>query len=185
MQGLQDHFLLAMPHLDDEQFAGTVSYLCDHDDKGTLGLIINQPLALTLKGLFDQLELGGEGSRHADLTVFYGGPVHKDRGFILHRGQAADWDSSLQVTPDIALTTSMDILHALAEDRGPDEVLVCLGCAGWESNQLAQELKDNTWLTVEATPDILFHAPPAERLELAARSLGVDLSLLSREAGHG
>ncbi|MCM2972650.1 YqgE/AlgH family protein [Larsenimonas suaedae] len=185
MNGLQDHFLLAMPHLDDGHFAGTISYLCDHDDKGTLGLIINQPLALTLGGLLEQLEIDGSHSRHKDETVLYGGPVHKDRGFILHRGQAADWDSSLQVTPDIALTTSMDILHALADNHGPDEMLICLGCAGWESDQLAKELKDNTWLTVEATADILFNTPPEARLDSAARHLGVDLHLLSREAGHG
>ena len=167
--GLKDHFLLAMPHLEDPNFAGSLAYLCDHDEKGTMGVIINRPLELTL-------------DRNA--PVYYGGPVHKDRGFILHRGSSADWDSSIQVTEEIALTTSMDMLQALAAGRGPEHFLVCLGCAGWESGQLEAELLDNAWLTVEGRSDILFEVPPEQRLGAAAGILGIDLNLMAREAGH-
>ncbi|KAA0010202.1 YqgE/AlgH family protein [Billgrantia pellis] len=182
--GLRHHFLLAMPHLEDPNFAGSLSYLCDHDENGTMGVIVNRPLDISLDALFEQLELEGDDSPHRNAPVYYGGPTHKDRGFILHRGSSEPWDSSIQVDDDIALTTSMDILLALAAGRGPEEFLVCLGCAGWEAGQLEQELKDNAWLTVEGDGDILFKVPPEQRLGAAAGILGVDLNLMSREAGH-
>jgi putative transcriptional regulator len=182
--GLKDHFLLAMPHLEDANFAGSLSYLCDHDEKGTMGVIVNRPLELTLEALFEQLELGGEESPHRNTPVYYGGPVHKDRGFILHRGSSTPWDSSIQVTEELALTTSMDMLQALAAGEGPEDFLICLGCAGWEAGQLEQEILDNAWLTVEGRSDILFEVPPEQRLGAAAGILGVDLNLLTREAGH-
>ncbi|GEK73184.1 MULTISPECIES: YqgE/AlgH family protein [Halomonas] len=185
MQSLKNHFLMAMPHLEDPNFAGTLSYLCDHDDKGTMGVIVNHPMEeLTLEALFEQLELECSTSPHLSAPVYYGGPVHKDRGFILHEGDSQQWDSSLQVTDDIALTTSMDVLEALAAGRGPEKFLVCLGCAGWESGQLEQELMDNTWLTVEGRADVLFEVPPEQRLSASANLLGVDLNLMTREAGH-
>ncbi|WP_043531071.1 YqgE/AlgH family protein [Litchfieldella xinjiangensis] len=184
MQSLKNHFLLAMPHLEDSQFAGTLSYLCDYDDNGTMGVMVNRPLDITLDALFDQLDLGGEDSPHNDAPVYYGGPVHRDRGFILHRGSSEPWDSSIQVTEDIALTTSMDMLQALAAGKGPKDFLVCLGCAGWESGQLEEELKENTWLTVEGRAEVLFDVPTEQRLNAAAGILGIDLNLMSREAGH-
>ena len=161
--GLKHQFLLAMPHLEDPHFAGTLSYLCDHDENGTMGVIVN---------------------KHRHAPVYYGGPTHKDRGFILHRGSSSQWDSSIQVDEDIALTTSMDILLELAAGRGPKAFLVCLGCAGWGAGQLAEELKENAWLTVEADADILFTLPAEQRLNAAAGILGVDLNLITREAGH-
>ncbi|HSP58575.1 MAG TPA: YqgE/AlgH family protein [Halomonas sp.] len=182
--GLKNHFLLAMPHLEDPNFAGSLSYLCDHDENGTMGVIVNRPLELTLDALFEQLELDGDESPHRQAPVYYGGPVHKDRGFILHRGDSAPWDSSIQVAEDIALTTSMDILQALAAGTGPEQFLVCLGCAGWESGQLEQELLDNAWLTVDGRTDVLFDVPAEQRLGAAAGILGVDLNLMTREAGH-
>lgn len=182
--GLKHQFLLAMPHLEDPHFAGTLSYLCDHDENGTMGVIVNKPLEITLDALFEQLELGGEESPHRHAPVYYGGPTHKDRGFILHRGSSSEWDSSIQVDEDIALTTSMDILLELAAGRGPKAFLVCLGCAGWGAGQLADELKENAWLTVEAEADILFTLPAEQRLSAAAGILGVDLNLITREAGH-
>ncbi|WP_346797005.1 YqgE/AlgH family protein [Halomonas sp. Bachu 37] len=184
MQSLKDHFLLAMPHLEDPNFSASLAYLCDHDDNGSMGVIVNRPMEITLEALFDQLELGGERSPHRDTPVYYGGPMHKDRGFILHRGSSDAWDSSIQVTPEIALTTSMDMLQALAEGRGPEHFLVCLGCAGWEAGHLEEELKENTWLTVQGRADVLFDVPPAERLTGAAAILGVDLNLMTRDAGH-
>ncbi|MFC2991719.1 MULTISPECIES: YqgE/AlgH family protein [Halomonas] len=182
--GLKDHFLLAMPHLEDPNFAGSLSYLCDHDENGTMGVIVNRPLELTLESLFEQLELGGEESPHRNAPVYYGGPVHKDRGFILHRGASTRWDSSIQVTEALSLTTSMDMLQALAAGEGPEDFLVCLGCAGWEAGQLEQEILENAWLTVEGRSDILFEVPPEQRLLAAAGILGVDLNLMTREAGH-
>lgn len=184
MQTLKHHFLLAMPHLEDPNFAGSLSYLCDHDENGTMGVIVNRPLDLTLDALFEQLDIDGEESPYCEAPVYYGGPVHKDRGFILHRGSSEPWDSSIQVADDIALTTSMDMLHALGAGQGPRDFLVCLGCSGWEAGQLETEIKDNAWLTVEGRADILFDAPPEQRLNSAAGILGIDLNLMSREAGH-
>ncbi|MHB0774959.1 YqgE/AlgH family protein [Halomonas sp. WWR20] len=185
MQSLKNHFLLAMPHLEESEFGGTLTYLCDHDDNGTLGVIVNRPLELTLEALFDQLDLESEHSPHREAPVYYGGPVNNDRGFILHRGSAAPWDSSLQVSDEIALTTSMDMLSAIAEGRFDDDFIVCLGCAGWQGGQLEDELKQNAWLTVEGQAAILFATPPEQRLTAAAGILGVDLNLMTREAGHG
>lgn len=184
MQSLKHHFLLAMPHMEDAHFASSLVYLCDHDDNGCMGVIVNRPLEITLDALFDQLSLGGERSLHRNAPVYYGGPMHKDRGFILHRGNSQEWDSSIQVNDDIALTTSMDILQALANNSGPEHFLICLGCAGWDVGQLENELKENTWLTVDAAPSVLFETPPAERLSAAAGILGVDLNLMTRDVGH-
>nr|WP_299245219.1 YqgE/AlgH family protein [uncultured Halomonas sp.] len=184
MQSFRNHFLLAMPHLEDPHFAGSLSYLCDHDDNGTMGVIVNRPLELSLDNLLEQLELDASECHFRNLPVHYGGPTHKDRGFILHRGSSQPWDSSLQVAEDIALTTSMDILQAIAAGKGPEKFLVCLGCCGWEAGQLEKELLDNTWLTVEAQPGVLFDLPPEQRLSAAAGILGVDLTLMTSQAGH-
>jgi putative transcriptional regulator len=184
MQSLRNHFLLAMPHLEDPNFAGSLSYLCDHDDNGTMGVIVNRPMELTLDALFEQLDLDAGECSVRDMPVCFGGPTHKDRGFILHRGSSEPWDSSLQVAEGVALTTSMDVLQAIARGQGPEHFLVCLGCCGWQSGQLEHELKDNTWLTVEAQPNILFDLPAEQRLNAAAGVLGVDLNLLTSQAGH-
>ena len=184
MQSLKHHFLMAMPHQDDPNFAGSLIYLCDHDHNGCMGVIANRPLEITLDALFEQLELGGDNSPYRNSPVYYGGPMHKDRGFILHTGDSQAWDSSLQVEDNISLTTSMDILQALANGEGPEQFLVCLGCAGWEVGQLEEELKENAWLTVEGQASVLFDTPPAERLTAAAGILGVDLNLMTRDAGH-
>ncbi|WP_417330242.1 YqgE/AlgH family protein [Halomonas cupida] len=185
MQSLRNHFLMAMPHLEDPNFAGTLSYLCDHDEKGTMGVIVNKPTDLTLEALFEQLEIEAVDGPNRQAPVYFGGPVHKDRGFILHHGQAEEWDSSLQVTEELALTTSMDMMQALASGEGPEKFIVCLGCAGWESGQLENELMDNAWLTVEGRQEVIFETPPEQRLTASAGLLGVDLNLMTREAGHG
>lgn len=184
MQSLRNHFLLAMPHLEDPNFAGSLSYLCDHDDNGTMGLIVNHPLELTLDALLEQLDLDATECPSRNMPVYYGGPVHKERGFILHRGDSQSWDSSLQVADNVALTTSMDMLQAIAAGRGPEKFLVCLGCCGWQAGQLEKEIMDNTWLTVEAQPEVIFDLPPEQRLNAAAGILGVDLNLLSSQVGH-
>ncbi|WP_280564852.1 MULTISPECIES: YqgE/AlgH family protein [unclassified Chromohalobacter] len=184
MQSLKHHFLLAMPHLDDPNFKGTLTYICDHDENGTMGVVVNRPMELTLDALLEQLELDASECPQRDLPVYYGGPVHKDRGFILHRGSNLPWDSSLQVAEDLALTTSMDMLKAIAEGRGPEDFIVCLGCTAWQAGQLEDELKQNTWLTVEGDASILFDVHSEQRLNAAAGILGVDLNLMTREAGH-
>jgi putative transcriptional regulator len=184
MQSLKNHFLLAMPHMDEANFAGSLVYLCDHDDNGSMGVIANRPLDITLDALFEQLELGGSQSLHRNAPVYYGGPMHKDRGFILHRGNSDDWDSSVQVTDELTLTTSMDILQALASNEGPERFIVCLGCAGWDVGQLEDEIKDNAWLTIEGESSVLFETPPAERMTAAAGILGIDLNLMTPDAGH-
>lgn len=186
MQGMRDHFLLAMPQLEDENFAGSLVYLCDHDSKGLLGVIVNRPLALTLGDLFGQLELDDHDAPLAvrQQTVLFGGPVHNDRGFVLHRGRAADWSSSLQVTNEVALTTSLDILQALADGNGPKDFLVCLGCAGWEEAQWVDEVKANAWLTLPAVSSVLFDTDIDSRCEAAALAQGMDLTRLSQQMGH-
>ncbi|WP_416885159.1 YqgE/AlgH family protein [Marinospirillum sp.] len=183
MNTLRDHFLLSMPLLDDPHFADSLTYLCEHGEQGALGLIVNQPLELTLGELLDQMDLPSCYGRHAHAPIYRGGPVHQERGFVLHTG-AAQWKSSLAVTPLISLTTSVDILEALAEGEGPAQFLIALGCAGWQANQLEQELIDNTWLTCPAWPEVLFDLPPAQRRKAAAQSLGVNLDLLTGQAGH-
>ncbi|WP_110685588.1 YqgE/AlgH family protein [Salinicola aestuarinus] len=183
-QSLKHQFLMAMPHLEDPNFAGTLTYLCDYDDDGTLGVVVNRPSDFTLKGLFEQLEIESEPGPHNEVIVYNGGPTYRDRGFILHRGNADDWDSSIQVADDIALTTSMDMLHAIAKRKGPEHYIVALGCASWKPGQLEDELKQNTWLTADGAAGILFDQPAEQRLSAAAGSLGVDLNLMTRDAGH-
>lgn len=186
MQSMHNHFLLAMPQLDDDNFADALVYLCDHDDKGILGVMINRPLALSVGELLAQLSLDTHNASEAVLsgTVLYGGPVHHDRGFVLHNDPGARWSSSLQVTDQVALTTSLDILNAIANGDGPEQFLICLGCAGWEVDQWVDEIKANTWLTVPGTPEILFDTDVADRREAAAHLLGIDLAQLSNSVGH-
>ncbi|MGJ8524268.1 hypothetical protein R84981_002993 [Carnimonas sp. R-84981] len=185
MHGLRHHFLIAMPQLADDNFSNSLVYVCDDDEKGVLGVIVNRPLTLTVGGLLEKLELRVEPSVRVDMPVLYGGPVHTDRGFIVHRGLASDWESSLQVSDDIALTTSMDMLNAIARGVGPDEFVMLMGCAGWQVPQLTDELKDNAWLTVAADSKVIFDMPCDRRRDAAADLLGVNLDLLGSIAGHG
>lgn len=186
MQGMHDHFLLAMPQLDDDNFADALVYLCDHDANGILGIIVNRPLMLDVGELLAQLDLDTSNAPPQVLSqaVLYGGPVHHDRGFVLHTDPGERWSSSLQVTDRIALTTSLDILKALAQGKGPSQFLICLGCAGWEVDQWVDEVKANAWLTFPATPDILFETHVDQRRQAAAQSLGIDLMQLSSNVGH-
>lgn len=188
-QSFRNHFLIAMPHLEDPNFSGTVTYICEHNTEGALGIVINKPLnQLPVAELFAQLELPNPNSGLAEAEmlvpqILEGGPVHHERGFIVHTG-AARWDSSLQVTPEVALTTSVDILEAIANRQGPEQFLIALGCAGWDAGQLEKELQDNTWLTCPANLAVLFDTPVTEQLHAAAGLLGVDLTLLTSQAGH-
>lgn len=185
MHGLRNHFLIAMPQLADDNFSNSLVYVCDDGEQGVLGVIVNRPLTLTIGHLLEKLELDVADSVNADMPVLYGGPVHSDRGFIVHRGSASEWESSLQVSEEIALTTSMDMLNAIARGEGPEEFVMLMGCAGWQVPQLTEELKGNAWLTVAADSRVMFDTPSDRRRDAAAALLGVDLGLLGSIAGHG
>jgi len=184
---LANHFLIAMPSMADPNFSRTLTYICEHNAEGAVGIIINRPTDMRLGELFKRvaipLEAGLPTERFAHLPVYAGGPVQSDRGFVLHR-TTQQWQSSLKVTDDIALTSSRDILQAMGRGEQPADVLVTLGYAGWTAGQLEWELAQNTWLTVEASPYILFNVPSEERLAAAMRLLGIDFANLSEVAGH-
>jgi len=180
---LTNHFLIAMPGLADPNFFHTVTYICEHSDQGAMGIVINRPMELQLSDIFEQLEIAVTSPQPSRQPVYIGGPVQGDRGFVLHDSNSV-WDSTLKVTPEISVTTSLDILEAIAAGKGPDKVLVALGYAGWGSGQLEQELAQNAWLNGPADSDIIFNRPSQERWRAAAELLGVDLDLLSGEAGH-
>ncbi|WP_028303665.1 YqgE/AlgH family protein [Oceanospirillum maris] len=189
-QSLRNHFLIAMPHLEDTHFSGTVTYICEHNKEGALGIVINKTLAqLPVSELFAQLELPNPNSGLSESeeivpAIFEGGPVHHERGFIIHTGGSEKWESSMQVSDELALTTSVDILDAIANLQGPKQFLIALGCAGWEGGQLERELQENAWLTCPATLPVLFEAEPEQKLQAAAGLLGVDINLISSQAGH-
>lgn len=180
---LKHHFLIAMPHMADPRFVNSLIYLCDHNEDGAMGLVINQPSELHLADILDQLQPAVDRpGKIASFPVYNGGPVQTERGFVLHRGPQ-QWEASMDLG-QLQLTTSRDILLDMAHGIGPSEVLLALGYAGWDAGQLDQELADNVWLSCPADPHILFELPSEERLLAAARSLGIDLRLLTSQAGH-
>jgi putative transcriptional regulator len=184
---LANHFLIAMPAMADPNFSRTLTYICEHNADGAIGIIVNRPLDMNLAGLFDRVSIPLEdeqiGARFAELPVYFGGPVQTDRGFVLHR-PAGHWQSSLNVSEEIALTSSRDILQSMGSAGEPDEVLVSLGYAGWTAGQLEWELSQNSWLTVAAQAGIIFDVPAEERLPAAMQLLGIDFANLSEVAGH-
>lgn len=179
---LTRHFLIAMPAMQDASFSRTLTFVCEHNERGALGIVVNRPIDVTLSALFRQVEIPLERSLLAEQPVFYGGPVQLDHGFVLHR-PLGDWKSTLPVG-DIGLTTSRDILEAMARGEGPRDQLVAVGYAGWAPGQLEQEIIDNGWLTVKADVDLIFNLPPEARYDAAMHSLGVNPANLSEEAGH-
>jgi putative transcriptional regulator len=180
---LTNQFLVAMPAMSDPNFAQTVTLVCEHSSQGALGIVINRPLAMTLGEVFAQLGLDPSNSRLAGDPVLQGGPVQTDRGFVLH-SPGPRWDSTLPVSERLHLTTSRDVLDALARGEGPAEAVVALGYAGWDAGQLEAEMAQNAWLTVPADERLLFETPVAERWQAAGRLLGVNLLHLSSDAGH-
>jgi putative transcriptional regulator len=180
---LVDHFLISMPNMADPNFAGTVIYVCEHSEKGAMGVVINRPTELTYARLFDKIELALEIAPLADRAVFFGGPVQTDRGFVLHEPHGA-FNSSLYVGQQRALTTSKDVLESLGAGNGPHRVLITLGYSGWGAGQLESELAQNAWLTVAADTQIIFDTPPQERFTQAIALLGIDLARLSPVAGR-
>ena len=180
---LTGHFLIAMPSLDDGFFNHAVTYICEHDETGSFGIIINQETTLTLKQIIKEMKIDTEVDYNETQPVYIGGPVDQGRGFILHR-PTGNWQSTLKVNDRIALTTSKDILLAIATNKGPKDSIVALGYAGWTSGQLDDEIANNTWLSCPAEEQIIFDTPPEERWKAAAQLIGIDLTLLSNDTGH-
>jgi putative transcriptional regulator len=179
---LTSHFLIAMPAMSDPNFSRTLTFVCEHNERGALGIVVNRPIDVNLAALFRQVEIPLGTSPLADQPVFFGGPVQFDHGFVLHR-PVGTWKSTLPVG-EIGLTTSRDILEAMAAGSGPPQQLVALGYAGWAPGQLEDEILRNGWLTVKADIGLIFDVPPDARYEAAMKVLGVNTANLSEEAGH-
>ncbi len=183
---LTNQFLIAMPGMGDDTFSGAVVYLCEHTENGALGLVINKPIDIKLKNLFQKVDLSLDSEELAEQPVFYGGPVQTERGFVLHekQGDTPVYSSTLSIPGGLEMTTSKDVLEALSHGAGPRRLLVTLGYSGWAAGQLEDELGRNGWLTVDAVPEIIFDTPVAERYDRAVSLLGFDPRMLSQEAGH-
>jgi putative transcriptional regulator len=179
---LRDHFLIAMPGLNDSSFAHTVTYICEHSEQGAMGVVINMATPMLLKEIFEQMALSDQ-SELGGQIVMSGGPVQPERGFVLHSPDTK-WQSTLEISPDVSLTASRDIIAALAEGRGPKHSLIALGYAGWGEGQLEAEIAANSWLTVPADKDIIFNTPLEQRWTAAAQALGIDVNLIASTAGH-
>ena len=184
---LTNQFLIAMPGMADGTFEGTVVYLCEHTENGALGLVINKPIDIKLKNLFEKVELKLDRHELGEQPVYFGGPVQTERGFVLHEKRAAgsvQYSSTLSIRGGLEMTTSKDVLEALADGSGPPKVLITLGYSGWEAGQLERELGRNGWLTVDADPAVIFDTPIEQRYNRAVGLLGIDPRMLSQEAGH-
>ncbi|MEJ2418843.1 MAG: YqgE/AlgH family protein [Exilibacterium sp.] len=180
---LRNHFLIAMPSLQDPIFAHTITYVCEHSVEGAMGIVINHPLNLSLGEIFELLKLPSDTTSMGGQTVLSGGPVQIERGFVLHpAGQR--WESTVEISPEVSLTASRDIIVDLAAGKGPASALVALGYAGWSAGQLETEIAANAWLTVPADSHVIFDTPIEQRWTAAARHLGIDLNLISSCAGH-
>ena len=177
------HFLIAMPAMADQNFSHTLTYVCEHNEDGALGIVVNRPTEMTLSSLFEQIDVPLADNALRRIPVHFGGPVQVDRGFVLHR-PIGNWLSTLAVDDEIGLTTSKDVLEAVARGDGPKDVIVSLGYAGWSAGQLEHEIAQNAWLTVAADPEVLFETPVEARLPAAMRLLGIDFSRLSDAVGH-
>jgi putative transcriptional regulator len=180
---LSNHLLIAMPQLADPNFSQTVTLICEHGERGALGIVLNRPLPMTLSEVFEQMKIEPSDAKAAELTVLRGGPVHTDRGFVLHR-PGGEWDSTHKISESIQVTTSRDVLAAMASGSGPDKAFIALGYAGWEAGQLEREIRDNSWLAVPADDTVIFDLPYEERWPAALRLLGVEASQLAGFAGH-
>jgi putative transcriptional regulator len=191
---LTHHFLIAMPGLEDESFARSVIYLCEHSPRGALGLVINKPSDIKLKNLFEKVDLPLDRDDLAATPVFHGGPVQTERGFVLHEAVIATgreegnddsvYASTMAIPGGLEMTTSKDVLEAMSTGAGPRKVLVSLGYSAWGEGQLESELAENSWLTVGADPAVIFDTPVEQRYDKALALLGLQAWMLSPEAGH-
>jgi putative transcriptional regulator len=185
---LTNQFLIAMPGMADDTFAGAVVYLCEHTEKGALGLVINKPIDIKLRNLFEKVELSLDRKDLAEQPVYFGGPVQTERGFVLHEKLGGDgsspYTSTLAIPGGLEMTTSKDVLEAMSHGAGPRRVLVTLGYSGWGAGQLEDEIGRNGWLTVNASPEVIFDTPIEKRYDRALSLLGIDPRMLSQDAGH-
>lgn len=184
---LTNQFLIAMPSMADGNFAGAVVYMCEHTENGALGLVINRPIDIKLKNLFDKVDLHLDRDDLSERPVYFGGPVQTERGFVLHESLGEDgghYSSTLKIPGGLEMTTSRDVLEALSHGAGPKKVFITLGYAGWSAGQLEEEISRNGWLTVDAASDIIFDTPVEQRYDKALSLLGVERSFLMSEAGH-
>lgn len=191
---LTDHFLIAMPGIEDDLFGGSLVYVCEHNDKGALGLIVNKTTDITVQGLFERMDMQLPRPELAQLPVLMGGPLHQDRGFVLHDTEPAlsssrshkdfAYASSLSIPGGLAMTSSRDVMDDMSMGAGPRHALLALGCSSWDEGQLESELIANAWLTVKADPELLFHLPPAKRYARAFELLGIEPRSLAPFIGH-
>ena len=180
---LANQLLIAMPSVDDPDLERTVIYLCEHHVEGSVGLIINRPMQYPLGIVFDQLQIEPIRVQFAEQPLLYGGPIQPERGFVIHR-ETGSWRSSLELRDDVTVTTSNDIIRAIAKDTGPEHVMVTLGYVGWETGHLEQEILNNKWLVCPYKPELLYDLPYEQRWEAAGRSIGVNMLQLNSLAGH-
>jgi putative transcriptional regulator len=180
---LANQVLIALPALGDPHFARSVTLVCQHDGEGAMGVVVNRPSEYNLGDVLRQMDITCPDEALCAQQVLAGGPVHPERGFVLHDGPR-DWDSTLRISDDLAVTTSRDVLEAIAAGTGPDNAVVALGCAGWGAGQLEQELLDNSWLTAPVAPDLLFEVPLEARWQDAAGRIGVDMTRVADYSGH-
>ena len=183
MNYFNQQLLIAMPGMQDPNFNRGVTLMCQHTQDGALGITINRNSDLTLMDVLSQLNIACEDEAIANQPVLEGGPVQQERGFVLHT-PAGEWDSTSAVAPGIFVTTSRDILEAIAQNRGPEKYLVALGYAGWSAGQLEDELKENAWLNTSADSAIIFDSPINDRWSAAVESLGIDAAMLQPVGGH-
>ena len=189
---LSNQFLIAMPGMLDDSFAGTVVYLCEHSERGALGLMINKPTDIKLQGLFDKVELPLGRADLKDAPVFHGGPVQTERGFVLHEALQEEstekpepvYASTMMIPGGLDMTTSKDVLEDLASGSGPKRILVTLGYSAWAQGQLESEISENSWLIVHADPSVIFETPVDQRYDKALALLGLQAWMLSPDAGH-
>lgn len=184
---LTNQFLIAMPGMADGNFAGAVIYMCEHTENGALGLVINRPIDIKLKNLFDKVDLNLDREDLSERPVYFGGPVQTERGFVLHESlgdEGGHYSSTLKIPGGLEMTTSRDVLEALSHGAGPKKVFITLGYSGWSAGQLEEEISRNGWLTVDAAADVIFDTPVEQRYDKALSLLGVDRSFLMGQAGH-
>ncbi len=181
---LNNQLLVAMPALADPNFSHSVTLICEHSERGALGIVINRPLEMKMSEVLEQLQLATDNPRLRDMPVLGGGPVQRDRGFVLHRPATNAFESTMQVSDALHVTTSRDVLAAMAQGAGPTQAVVALGYAGWEAGQLEEEVLQNAWLTVPCDESLIFDLPYEQRWHAAARLLGIELSRISSQAGR-
>lgn len=180
---LTNHFLIAMPNMEDPNFDRTVTFICEHTENGAVGIVINRQSEYTLRFILEQMQIHSDIESVLDHPVLIGGPLQPERGFVVHKPEG-QWRSSIQLGDDIAVTTSHDVLEAIAVGEGPEQFLIALGYAGWDKHQLDLEIRGNTWLSCPKDDDILFTMPFKQRWDAAAKLIGVDMKFFTGDSGH-